>query len=140
MSNHKTATPKLTLPKLGNDKPILLCVEDLDWYRAELCHQLLKVCGLRTLQANNGLAALRTLEKNPQILAVVSDWKFVNGGPDGIALLDAVKKRYPRTKRMLISAFCEPWMFEEGYAKGFSVRDKALPIAKLAESIGEWLE
>ncbi len=139
MSKPKTATPKLTSPKLGNDKPLILVCDDVSWFRSELCHQLLKLCGIRSLQAEHGLAAIRALERNPKLKAIICDWRFPQG-PDGVAVLETVKKRWPHVKRMLISAYVEPSTYELGYERGFSVRDKALPIAKLAESIGEWLE
>jgi CheY-like chemotaxis protein len=126
-------------PKPGSNRPILLLADDTNWFRAELCQKLLKSHGVRSLQANNGLAAIRALEQNPQIKAIVADFKFNNGGPDGIKLLDTVKRHWPHVKRMLLSAYLESWMREEGYAKGFILRDKALPLSKLAQEIWEWL-
>src|SRR5688572_4682968 len=95
----------LSSSRLASDKPILVLADDLGWFRAELCQKLLKDWGIRTLQASNGLAAIRTLERNPQLEAIVADYRFDNGGPDGIKLLETAKARWPHVKRMLLSAY-----------------------------------
>lgn len=121
--------------KPANEKPTLLFVDDLAWYRRHLCDELLKTCGIRSIQAAHVLEAIRTLERNPQITTVVTDWRFDNGGPDGEALLETVKRRWPHVKRMLLSAYTDGPMIERGYVGGWMVRDKALPMDEIVSVV-----
>ncbi len=111
----------------------------MTWYRAELCRRLFKHCRIHTLQADNVLEAIRTLERNPELTGVVADLRFPTG-PDGIALLETAKARWPHMKRMLLSAYTDGPLIELGYERGHLIRDKALSFDKLSETICDWLK
>lgn len=119
-----------------SEKPTLLVVEDHVWFRSRLCGELAKTCGIRCLQADHVLEAIRMLERNPGITTVVADQRFPHG-PDGEALLETVKRRWPRVKRMLLSAYTDGPMVERGYAGGWMVRDKALPMGEIVKLVCE---
>ncbi len=123
-----------------NDKPILLCCDDNTWFRAEFSAALLKTCGIRSLQSSHPLEAIRTIERNPDLVAVVSDYRFDGRQLTGNELLRHVGKHWPSMKRMLLSAYIEGWHFDLGHTERYTVRDKVLPMADLAERVCEWLK
>ena len=128
------------LSKTPNEPPTLLVADDHAWFRSEVCQALLKECGIRTLQASNGLGAIRAVERNPQLVAIVIDKRFDNGGPDGEEVLDTVRERWPHVRRMLLTAYVDGGTIERGLRFKFAVRDKAVPMSKLAKSVCEWFK
>lgn len=88
---------------LGRDwRPRILVVDD----EAPICRALrrfLRMDGYEILEAHTGQEALEILAAE-EIHVVMSDLNMP-GGMDGIALLQAVRARWPRAQRILLTAF-----------------------------------
>lgn len=121
-------------PSSADDPPLVLLVEDVEWFRSELARTLHRECGIQSIEAEDALHAIRLLERHPEICMVVADERFPSG-PTGTALLDTVGRRWPGTRRMLLSAWTTAADVERGVREGYEVRDKALPWSALAKLI-----
>jgi DNA-binding NarL/FixJ family response regulator len=129
----KTKPTDLRSPRLDS-KPTIILAEDHRWYRGALADRLRKDCGVKTLQAEHVLEALRMLDSNADVVAVVADERFPHG-PSGTELLRATKRRKPHVRRMLLSAYTSGAMIAIGAEEGFEVHDKALPLDEVASLI-----
>lgn len=109
----------------GNDRRVVLLIEDRRSYMATLARKLRKVSGLEVIETANGLHALTVLSERGDINAVVSDERLP--GLQGTEILEEVGRRWPRIRRMLLSAFTEP---EWHATRPYLVMDKrySLPV------------
>ena len=82
-------------------KGTLLVVDDEPLKRATLDIEL-TAAGYRVLQAADPMAALAQLEQQP-VDVVVTDWRMP--GMDGIQLLDQIKRRWPQTHVIMMTAY-----------------------------------
>lgn len=90
----------------GTDIPKLLSkvlVVDDEEELADLTSMLLSTYGLSVLTAYSAQEALRLLDYDPEIDAVVSD--IVMPGMTGLQLGDAIREMYPRVKVVLVSGY-----------------------------------
>ena len=80
----------------------VLLVDDDDAMR-RVWTKFLGQSGLSVEAESNALSAIRVLERM-RVLVVVSDEDMsLSGGPRGTALLDTVRRRWPRTGRVLFT-------------------------------------
>jgi len=95
-----------------DERPQVLCVDDeprvLDGLKLTLRRRFI------VLVETEPVAALRTLESVPAIVAVVSDMRMP--GMDGVTFLAQVARMRPRVARILLSG-------EMGRAVGFNQRE-----------------
>ena len=92
----------------------LLLVDDEDDFRNTLAKRLIKK-GITPLQAENGEKALAILE-NKRVDVVVLDVKMP--GMDGIAVLENIKEKYPKTEVILLSYLATTGDVVEGIKLG----------------------
>ena len=71
---------------------------------------LLSAHGLEVVTAYSALGALRQLEQDHGIDAVVSD--IVMPGMNGLQLGDAIREMYPQIKIVLVSGYAPPKEFD----------------------------
>jgi DNA-binding NtrC family response regulator len=86
------------------DSPVVLIVDD-DMALRESLVRLLAECDLTAVGAASSLSALEILERS-RVDVVVSD-HFIFG-IDGVALLSAVRERWPHVQRILFTADAAP--------------------------------
>ncbi|RLG91325.1 hypothetical protein DRO34_04215, partial [Candidatus Bathyarchaeota archaeon] len=88
-----------------------MIVDDEEALTWTMMRALLKQAdGYEVLVANSGQKALEILERNP-IDVVVSDIRMPD--IDGLQLLTEIKKRYPQTKVILMTAYGSPELRKE---------------------------
>jgi len=111
-----------------------LIVDDEEALTWTMMRALLKQAdGYEVLVANSGQKALEILERNP-IDVVVSDIRMPD--IDGLQLLTEIKKRYPQTKVILMTAYGSPELRKEASKRGsiFYI-EKPFEIDRLNELI-----
>jgi CheY-like chemotaxis protein len=124
----------------GHDRPQVLIVDDVAWYRRALCRMLNMECGLRTLEAGDGLRALTLLaEHGADVDIVVCDFRF--NGPGGVLqglqgeeILEEVGKHYPHIKRVMLTAYSTSELQLKTIDQ-YQVLDKSLDAWLIAEDI-----
>jgi len=112
----------------------VLIVDDEEALTWTMMRALLKQAdGYEVLVANSGQKALEILERNP-IDVVVSDIRMPD--IDGLQLLTEIKKRYPQTKVILMTAYGSPELRKEASKRGsiFYI-EKPFEIDRLNELI-----
>jgi len=112
----------------------VLIVDDEEALTWTMMRALLKQAnGYEVMVANSGQEALEILERNP-IDVVVSDVRMPD--IDGLQLLSEIKKRYPQTKVILMTAYGSPEMRKEASRRGsiFYI-EKPFEIDRLNELI-----
>lgn len=109
-----------------NDNAQALICEDHAQYRRGLVRALERECGVKSVETEDILHAIRALEQHPEIRLVIADDRLGRGG-NGTMLIDAVGRRWPEKSRLLLSAWTDAPMIELGMRDGYSVLDKAHP-------------
>lgn len=84
---------------LKNEQTKVLVVDDSNTYRKGLV-DLLTRQRLQVLEATNGLEALEVLEKNPDIMLILSDFNMPH--MDGFQLTEAVRAKYAHDRLAII--------------------------------------
>jgi DNA-binding NtrC family response regulator len=123
------------LPKPANDAPTILHLDDVRSYRLGLRRALARECGIRVIEAEDVLHAIRALERHPEILVVVADLKLPHGGL-GLNLLRTSKQRWPAKPRLLLSAYSED-VVDVCVSEGHAVLDKSHPWSVITSTICE---
>jgi CheY-like chemotaxis protein len=123
--------PKSKQPVRQSDDRTVLLVDDTPEYRRPLAHLLRIDHGLEVLETSSGLAALTVLE-NTDVDLVVSDYQMP--GLDGIELLAVIRVRWPRVRRVLLTAWSTGEMVD---TLDYPVLDKGLAGWLLTERIAE---
>jgi len=90
-------------PPLPN-QPIALLVDDNDEFRESLA-RVLGECEIQSLSAKTGLHALQVLTRVPVDIVIADQ---ILPGMDGLQLLDAVRSRWPRCQRVLLTGHASP--------------------------------
>jgi|WetSurMetagenome_2_1015567.scaffolds.fasta_scaffold648221_2 CheY-like chemotaxis protein len=67
--------------------------------------RLLELAGHEVVTAGSAAAAARAIESGPFDIAVVD---LVLGGPDGLTVLEQVKRRHPAVRAIVVSAYDVP--------------------------------
>jgi signal transduction histidine kinase/ActR/RegA family two-component response regulator len=112
-------------PAAGALEGVLL-VDDNEAVRATTA-AFLRECGLSVIEATDARRALALLE-TAQVEAVISDI-LMPGEMDGIALAEAIRKRWPDLPVMLVSGYSE--RAAEAQGRGFSVLNKPYSLPEL---------
>lgn len=94
------------IPKVLNK--VLVVDDEADL--ADLASMLLSAHGLEVVTVYSAMEALRQLEQDHHIDAVVSD--IVMPGMNGLQLGDAIREMYPQVKVVLVSGFTPPKEFD----------------------------
>lgn len=118
-------TNPMSAPRLGNDRHVLL-VDDERSYLRELGRAIRRESGLPTIEVADGLHALNELGARDDIAVIVSDERL-KVGPPGSMLLEEVARRWPRVRRMLLSAWTTDQMVAEA------------PYLVLDKRVGWWV-
>jgi PAS domain S-box-containing protein len=136
-------TINLFLPALGDSVPQVamqraqreervLIVED-DPLVMESARELFQSMGYAILQASDGAAALRALQRESEVDVLFSDVMMPNG-MSGLELAREVRQRYPAIKIILASGFPQPAMQGTGL-DDFSFVGKPYRLADLARQL-----
>ncbi len=97
--------------KLAHGKGRVLVVDDVDLLR-DFTQKFLQMTGLKVLVASSGQQALKVLEESVEPVDLVfTDYNMPN--MTGLELIEAISKRWPRTKFILASGFLD----DETYAR-----------------------
>jgi two-component system cell cycle sensor histidine kinase/response regulator CckA len=120
----------------GGDR-VVLVVEDEEPVRRVLARALIRA-GWRVLAAETGESALEMLggpkdSPESQLSVVISD--VVMPGMDGLALVRAVRVRYPNVPAVLVSGYAEPVLRQELTAQDISFLPKPYATAELLELV-----
>jgi DNA-binding NtrC family response regulator len=93
-----------TDPKNGQTErlPAILLVDDDPDVLDMLAEAVEREGGARVLKARSTKVALQVLQDHPEVVLVVTD-QVMPSGPDGIALLEAVRRARPGIRRVLMT-------------------------------------
>ena len=108
-------------------------VDDLPEFTRILSRALLRK-GMSVGVSPSALHALRVLEARPH-LVVVSDLSMP--GPDGAEFLAAVERRWPRSRRILLSAYVDSEVVLRTHAH--RIIDKSAPLDVIVQIVSEEL-
>lgn len=118
----------------------VLVVEDNEQLRATAEAQLASL-GYRVLQAPDGHAALKIMERDAAAIDLLFSDVVMPGGMDGYALARAAAERYPRIRVLLTSGFPGDTLARLGAkAKAFPLLGKPYRRDELARAIREALD
>jgi DNA-binding NtrC family response regulator len=117
-----------------NDDPVVLHVEDQRSYRSSLRWALRRECNLPMEEAADFFHAIEAIRSNPLITCVVADYEL-GAGPDGMAVLDTVKTRWPNIGRVLLTGFMTADLYERARHAGHEAFDKSEPWPQIVEAI-----
>ncbi len=130
-STSSTAQP---LSRSSHDEPVALHVEDQRSYRFSLRWALRRECNIAMEEAADFFHAMEAIRSNPMITVVVADYDLGHG-PDGMAVLDTVKARWPRVSRILLTGLMTADLYERARRAGHEAFDKSEPWPSIVESI-----
>ncbi|MCE3261209.1 MAG: hybrid sensor histidine kinase/response regulator [Pseudoduganella sp.] len=125
------STPEMTVQRAQREERVLI-VED-DPLVMESARELFQAMGYAILQASDGAAALRALQRESEVDVLFSDVMMPNG-MSGLELAREVRQRYPAIKIILASGFPQPAMQGEGLEE-FSFVGKPYRLADLARQL-----
>jgi CheY-like chemotaxis protein len=125
------STPESPTARSMRDERVLI-VED-DPLVMDSARELFQAMGYSTLQANDGTAALRILQRDGQVDVLFSDVMMPNG-MTGLELAREVRQRYPGIKIILASGFPQPAMQAQGLEE-FAFVGKPYRLADLARQL-----
>lgn len=116
----KPPPPLTLLSKPSGSDPLVLVVDDIDEYRRHLARMVRLDLGFEVIEASSGHEAIRLCEQRVPDL-VISDERmpFMNGAE----LLAEIGRRWPETRRILLSAYTTGDMV---VGLGYAVLDKTL--------------
>lgn len=118
-------------PRPAREERVLI-VED-DPLVMDAARELFQSMGYAILQASDGAAALRVLQRDGEVDVLFSDVMMPNG-MTGLELAHEVRQLYPGIKIILSSGFPQPALREDGLA-GFSFVGKPYRLADLAREL-----
>jgi DNA-binding NarL/FixJ family response regulator len=118
----------LTVKPKGAD-PLVLLVEDHDLYRRAVARMIRMELGYEVAEASSGLEAIRFCERRVPDL-VISDEQMM--GMSGTMLLAEVGRRWPLTRRILLSGFTTGEMV---VSAAYPVLDKSLDYWVISNEI-----
>jgi CheY-like chemotaxis protein len=95
--------------------PRILIVEDSQDIRF-IVREILQRKGYTTVEAENGLEALETLERDSQVDLIISDIRMAK--MNGLELLGELKQRYPHIPAIILSVHTVPEWIDEAMQKG----------------------
>lgn len=121
--------PLTLLQRPGKNDPVVLLVDDDDDYSRLLARVIRDEFHFEVLIAHDGLHAIRILEQRTVDL-VVSDENMP--GMRGTDLLREVGRRWPKSRRILLSAFTTGDMV---VGAGYPVLDKVMPYYVIKDEI-----
>jgi CheY-like chemotaxis protein len=135
MPNRLKSTPNQAKRR---GKPLVLIVEDVDWYRRALIRSIQTRCSVDALEADSGLAALTILaERAHEIDAIVADNQLPDGVDRGMFVLEVCSTKYPHIRRIMLTAWADSHLVE--YAarlpRPYDVLDKSLDDWLIAAAI-----
>jgi CheY-like chemotaxis protein len=111
----------------------VLVVEDEPLLRVDLA-EVLSNMGYRVLEASDAEAAIRLLERCPEIIAVITD-RNMPGAMDGLALAHVVRKRWPPCALIMVSGEHRPG--ESEFPAGMRFLSKPVGARSLRATLGE---
>lgn len=114
-------------PEATRDRGRLILVVDDDPEVRLIVAECLEEAGFDTIQAENGLAALRLLARNPDVKLIISDIRMPQ--MSGIELAQAAKRQKPNLAVILISGYFLPQQV------GFRFLRKPFRLAELRAAI-----
>jgi len=128
---------------LAQGRGRVLVVDDVDLLR-DFTQNFLQAMGLHILAASNGQQALKVLEESAEPVDLVfTDYNMP--GMTGLALIEEIAKRWPKTKFILVSGFLNDADYNRIkqcdisiLAKPYDLQDASqLVLKRLAEKGGE---
>jgi len=113
---------------MATEKKRVLVVDD-DREMTAILRKVLVRENYEVLTAENGEEALAVMQARP-VPVVIADWKMPTC--DGIRLIDLVKRNFPKTRVIMITAFGEVDTYMEAMNRGaFEFLSKPLNIDEL---------
>ncbi|MBW4090644.1 MAG: PAS domain S-box protein [Proteobacteria bacterium] len=131
--------PAAPEPIPGGRGEIVLVVEDETEVR-HLSVELLRELGYEVLEAPNGAAALRLIDRHPDIALVFTD-VGLPGGMNGRQLADAVRRRRPELKILFTTGYARNAIVHHGRLDpGVELITKPFTFTALATKLRQVLE
>lgn len=95
---------------------------------------LRRECNLPVEEAGDFFHAIEAIRSNPLITCVVADYEL-GPGPDGMAVLDTVRDRWPNVARILLTGFMTADLYERARRAGHEAFDKSEPWPTIIEAV-----